>query len=324
MKHSEFRALETQSHSDRTDDLLTGAVIAFCSLTRPLRHDVVQLEELSMPLLVRASERARRHAAAALSESPDAPRALVLALCREPIEISAPILLRSPVLTTLDLAAIVHRQGLPHARVIARRRAVEPDLARLLHSFGDPAIERALALRERSEAAPPTPRRRPRPSSPADATTGVDAVRAALRDIMEESAAPATETDERSIADRLIERALDDNDALFETAFADALGISFERAGRILGEAPGADFFSCLKSLDLGIQDAYFLTGLVYGVASADKAELRQFAHSYDAIDAEAARAAIRRWKAEEISDYLRRHRPARDGAAPVQARKPA
>ncbi len=55
-----------------------------------------QLEDLAMPLLQCASTRGKRHAANALAQLEDAPRRLILALADEPVEISAPILLRSP------------------------------------------------------------------------------------------------------------------------------------------------------------------------------------------------------------------------------------
>jgi uncharacterized protein (DUF2336 family) len=310
VKHSEFRALETNSRSDRTDDVFAGAVSAFCSLTRPLRHDIVQLEELAMPLLERASSRAKRHAAAALSESPDAPKALLMALAQEPIEISAPLLLRSPVLAAVDLITLVHRCGLKHARIIARRRNPSPELVRLLQGLDDPAIARALAIGSNGPqvaggqdavADPgPTGQAHRRPATLGD-------VRAALRDIMEESASAELDDEAGGV---LLRKALDDNGALFQTALADALGVSFGRSGRIIGSEPGAEFFSALRALDLSMQDAYFLTGLVYGIAEASRDELKAFARSYTAIDRDAARAAVRRWKAEEISQRLRRHRP--------------
>jgi uncharacterized protein (DUF2336 family) len=315
VKHREFRALETNSRSERSDDLLSGAVTAFCSLTRPLRQDVVQLEELAMPLLARASTRARRHAAAALSESPNAPKPVVMALAEEPIEISAPLLLRSPVLTSVDLVAIVHRRGLGHARVISRRRHPAPELLKLLHSLDDPAIERALALQgTTSDASSPVGRSGLAPARETNSHQPVTLrdMHAALRDILEESAS-ATDGGEDRLAGALIEKALDENPALFETALADALGVGIERARRVIGQEPGADFFCGLRSLGLLVQDAYFLTGLVYGVAPADKSELREFTRGYKAIDTETALATVRRWKADEISQKLRRYRPERE-----------
>lgn len=317
MKQTEFRALEMNSRTGRCDDLLSGAVTAFCSLTRPLRQDVVQLEELAMPLIARASARAKRHAAAALSESADAPKPVVMALAEEPIEISAPLLLRSAVLTSVDLIAIVHRRGIAHARIVSRRRDPGPELLGLLHSFDDPVIERALGLQGHTAGGPARPK--PSKASPLpDPLSGpaitLKDMRAALRDIMEESAA-VRRHGEDDVAAALIEKALDDNPALFETALADALAVSLDRARRIIGEDPGPDFFFALRALGLVAQDVYFLTGLVYGSAEAEKAELREFARGYGAIDAETAQAAVRRWKAEEISEKLRRYRPERQAS---------
>ena len=318
MNHTEFRALETHSHADRTDELFAGAVTAFCSLTRPVRNDIIQLEDLVMPLMTRASAKAKRLAAAALSESADAPKAVVMALAEEPAEISAPLLLRSPALEPVDLIAIIHRRGFRHARVIARRRDPAPELVKLLHSLDDAAVERALALRGRLRAVSSSGGRdgAAGPPAPASASEGspaanaLDDVRTALRDIMEENASLVASEGDSELAAGLIEKALDDNPALFETALADALGVSMSRARRIIGTEPGTDFFSALRSLGLTVQASYFVTGLVYGIAEAQKPELREFARGYRAIAIDSARATVRRWKAEEISLKLRRYRP--------------
>jgi len=302
VKHSEFRALETNSSTDRIDAVLTGAVTAFCSLTRPLRQDVAQLEDLALPLLACASQRAKRHAAAALSEHRSAPKALAISLAQEPIAISAPLLLRSPVLTEADLIALVHRGGLDHARAIARRKNHSPDLARLLESLGDPTVLRALSRNARQPVASHDE------TEPGSGRLGE--VRSALREIMRGTAEDRPDPGHGGAG--LIREALNDNGPLFQTALADALGISFQRAGEIIGNKPGAEFLSALKALALPVAEAYFTIGLIYGVGEASREDLKSFACSYTAIDPEAARATVRRWKAQEISERLRHHRSAR------------
>ncbi len=106
MTNEQFRALEdisghrspsnSKAGSSKADDLLAAAISAFAGITRPGRQDMQQLEDLAMPLLHCASTRGKRHAANALAQLEDAPRRLILALADEPVEISAPILLRSP------------------------------------------------------------------------------------------------------------------------------------------------------------------------------------------------------------------------------------
>ena len=101
MKYPEFRALEDRNGGSKADDLLTASITAFCCVARPAKSDAQQLEDLAVPLLALASQRVRRHAAAALSEFPHAPKRLVLALAEDEVDISAPLLLRSPALTTI-------------------------------------------------------------------------------------------------------------------------------------------------------------------------------------------------------------------------------
>lgn len=315
MKHSEFRALETNSSTDRIDAVLTGAVAAFCSLTRPLRQDLAQLEDLAIPLLARASDRAKRHAAAALSEHPSAPKALVLALAQEAIEIAAPLLLRSPVLTGADLVALVHRCGLEHARAIAKRKSHPAELVALLGSLSDPAVSRALSLGASGPAGSASSNEATAATSSKEFSAGggrLEEVHAALREMMRGSAeaGPAAKLDPAG----LIREALNDDGPLFQTALADALGVSFRRAGQIIAERPGSDLFFAFSALGLSFAEAYFVIGLIYGASEASREDLKAFAQSYTAIDAETARATVRRWKAQEISDHLRHRRIARRG----------
>ena len=141
--------LKYMSAMERHDRLLTAAVTEFCSLARPGKADASRLYELAMPLLARASDTAKRHAAAALSEMPSAPKALVLALCDEPVDVCAPLLTRSIVLTSADLLGKISQHGELHARAIARRKSLSSIVLQILRGFGSAAIDRALELRAR-------------------------------------------------------------------------------------------------------------------------------------------------------------------------------
>src|SRR5690606_31304899 len=112
------------------------------------RQDMQQLEDLAMPLLQCASTRGKRHAANVLAQLEDAPRRLILALASQPVEISAPILLRSPLLRPSDLVEIIGKNGLADARAIARRQSGAVLLQGVLRSFAAPVIARTLALQE--------------------------------------------------------------------------------------------------------------------------------------------------------------------------------
>ncbi|RUV08541.1 hypothetical protein EOA86_37570, partial [Mesorhizobium sp. M5C.F.Ca.IN.020.32.2.1] len=113
---------------------------AFCSLTRPSRREIAQLEDLTLPLFANVSVESRRYVAAALSECEYAPAALVRRLCEEPVDIAAPLLIRSCALSDIDLIALIGRHGLPHARAIARRKDLNPTIAQLIRALEKPTL----------------------------------------------------------------------------------------------------------------------------------------------------------------------------------------
>src|SRR5690606_156691 len=105
-------------------------------MARPTRRETAQLDDLAVPLLASVSEETLRFAAATLSDSPYAPPTLVRRLCDMPVEICAPLLMRSPILTGIDLVALIGRHGLPHARAIAARQGLDSRIVRLIASLG--------------------------------------------------------------------------------------------------------------------------------------------------------------------------------------------
>lgn len=116
----------------KAERLFRAAVTAFCSLTRPSRREIAQLEDLTLPLYDSVSTEARRFVAAALSECRNSPAVLVRRLADEPVEVAAPLLLRSNALADIDLIALIGRRGIGHARVIARRPHLNPTIDQLV------------------------------------------------------------------------------------------------------------------------------------------------------------------------------------------------
>ena len=100
-----------------------------------MRREVVQLEDLTLPLYDDVSLEARRYVAAALSECAVAPARLVDRLANDRVDIAAPLLARSETLTDVDLIALIGRHGLPHARAIARRPELNPTIAQLIRAL---------------------------------------------------------------------------------------------------------------------------------------------------------------------------------------------
>ncbi|PRD45790.1 DUF2336 domain-containing protein [Phyllobacterium phragmitis] len=320
MTNEQFRALEVLSGSGKAsggkaDDLLSAAVTAFTAMTRPARNDIQQLEDLALPLLENATARGKRHATAVLSQLEYAPRNLVLALCDEAVEIAAPLLLRSPILTTADLVDIIGRRGLGHARAIARRQQVDPILQSLLESLADPAIDRSMAVRRhlaRADAQAETTMREPSPRLKPVSDAMRD-VHDSLRSIMREATSThlvselqLTEGTRKPSDDHMIDTALLIDPVFFRNMLADMLGVSFEHAQSIIGEWPDSQLPIALRALGLSAQDSYLILTAVLGTIRGDKNALRDFVHIYRSIKRETAFAIVQRWKAGDMTAILR------------------
>ena len=308
-----FRALEEisgnrsqpQSKAGKADDLLVAAVSAFAGITRPGRQDMQQFEDLAMPLLHCASARGKRQAADILARLDEAPRRIVLALAEEPVEISAPLLLRSPLLRPGDLVELTGRHGLAHARVIARRQSDDSLLRCVLHSFADPVIDRTLALQEsladlkaeplENQPPPDAPAKKPFPMQNAGSEQLAHALQ---RPFFEVGHLPGSE--------RLIDTALLIDDRFFHHALADTFGLSLDRAETIVGRWPDSYLPIALKALGFSAAECFLTMTAVLGTIETDREGLREFVHIYRSIDREKALALVRRWRAEDMAATLR------------------
>lgn len=337
MTTDQFRALETLSGSGhsahhKTDDLLAATVAGFTSLTRPTRHDSQQFEDLALPLLETATPRAKRQVSAILAQHDAAPRKLVLALANDNIEVSAPLLLRSPILKTGDFMNIIDKNGLSHARVIARRQPVDPLLLPLLENYDDEIIKQALNAEQPLpvvpvvvEAKEPEVQSMHYASAPATsepsaskAPAGSPASIPSFRSANTQAPAPQTFAAHDlgalsltsylrpALAEHLIDMALLIDNSLFRTALADALDVSYMRAETIIGTWPNSQLPLALKAIGLTAQDTYLILTAVLGTIHGEREQLREFVHIYRSISSEQASAAVRRWKADDVNEKLR------------------
>lgn len=297
MTNEQFRALEALSgsgkgNSGKADDLLLAAVTGFTGITRPARNDIQQLEDLALPLLENATARGKRHVAAVLSQLGNAPRKLVLALCNEAVEIAAPLLLRSPLLTSNDLVDIIASRGLGHARAIARRSEVDGIVRSLLESFADPVIDRSIAVRRRLMEADAVER-------PSPVNSVSPSALPSPRKWKEEHFTAST-------ADQMIDTALLIDQAFFRNLLADMLGVTFEQAQAIIGQWPDSRLPIALKALGLSAEASYLIMTAVLGRIDSDRNSLRDFVHFYRSIDRETAIGLVRRGQTGEITALLR------------------
>ncbi len=315
MTNDQFRVLEeisgnrspssSKAGSSKADDLLAAAISAFATIMRPGRHDMQQLEDLSMPLLQCASTRGKRHAANALAQLEEAPRRLVLALANEPVEVSAPLLLRSPLLRPSDLIDIIGKNGIAHARAVARRQSDDILLRGVLRSFADPSIDRTLALQENLANIDAEPLQRP--EVPDLSATHAPLMREDHSEkLVRALQKPFYAAGALTGCEHLIDTALLIDTQFFRNALADTLDLSFERADAIIGKWPDSHLPITLKALGLSAPECYLIMTAVLGPIETTRDGLRDFVHIYRSIDREKAMSLVRRWKAEDMSTMLR------------------
>ena len=315
MYSSDFRQIADRTSKARPDRLLRAAVSSYCALPRPAKRETVQLEDLALPLLEIASIETRRFVAAVLSESDHPPAALVRRLCDEPVEIAAPLLVRSPVLSDIDLIALIGRHGLAHARAIGRRKNLNPAIARLIRALDKPASsdgpdggEEAMA----DATAPSDELVAERDEEPA-ARPQVEAVRDRLRAMMEPAgyqpphrARPVLDRgNERPAYAKLRDTVLTGSAALFQTALADALGIGFRQAEAIAGGPSGADLVPALRALDLEPEQALLICLALHPDRFGHAESVRLFVERYRQCRLEEAREQLRAWRTAAVADAV-------------------
>lgn len=305
---SDFRQIAIRTEAGKAERLFRAAVSAFCSLTRPSRREIAQLEDLTLPLFDEVSVESRRYVAAALSECEYAPTALVRRLAEEPVEIAAPLLTRSNALSDIDLITLIGRHGLPHARAIARRKELNPTIADLIRALERPTL---VKTRPPETVTKLTPKPEPVAKADADRAASGEAAenaRRRLRSMMR----PAGDTADvntflgQPAYVRLRETALTGNTAFFQTALADALEIDFATARSVTGQSGYTALLAALRALDLSEDRAFLIAVAVYPGEFPHPQAIRLFLDRYRLLHREAALDKVRAWKAETLSRAIR------------------
>jgi uncharacterized protein (DUF2336 family) len=296
---SDFLQVATRAEAGKSERLFRASISAFCSLTRPSRREIGQLEDLTLPLFDQVSADGLRHAAAALSECEHAPEALVRRLCDCPVEIAAPLLARSKALTDIDLIALIGRHGLAHARAIARRKTLNPTIAKLIK-----ALEKPMLVRPDYAATPEAPRPVQAPQGvPGTAAEGVRnrlrgiMLRERLRDDADDSR--LNPVDKSTTYARLRETALTGNAAFFQTALADALGLDFSIARGLTETSDTSLLLTALRALDLGEDRAFLIAVAVFPNHFPHPQAIRLFLDAYRLLHRDAALERVKLWKAD-------------------------
>lgn len=286
-------SIESRSYRavGRPDRLLQAAVTSFCSIPRPTRRETAQLDDLSGPLLNLVSDDTLRFVAASLSDTPHAPPVLIRKLADLPPGISAPLLLRSPVLGSIDLLALIGRHGTGHARVIAARHDLDSRIARLIETLG---IERAAPADET-------------PQSPDHAASPADRTRDRLRTMMRPSGTIRKHGSNERVLLRwdgdpgsyrkLRSTALTGVPDLVRTALADALDVDKAHARSILETTDMSRLIVAMRALRLSEEQAFLIVQCVWPTRLASLRSIAAFFDAYAAITAEQADRMVDQWR---------------------------
>lgn len=317
---SDFRRLALKGEAGKSERLFRAAVSAFCSLTRPTRREIAQLEDLVLPLFDHTSVEARRFAAAALSECDYAPRALIQRLCNETVDIAAPLLVRFKPLRDIDLIVLIGRHGISHARAVARRPGLNPAIADLVRALDNSKLVRL-----------PTSGTAPASEANAEETAGhlpgvsADNARRRLRSMMLASQEAATSDGEAiSAYTKLRDTVLTGNASLFQMALASATGLDFQTAKSVTGTADQSLLLAALRSLDLSEERAFLIAAALFPGRYAHAETIRLFLGQYRALDVQAAHDRIRACKADAISAAVRQPAPVAGNARQAPTRESA
>lgn len=322
---SDFRHIATRTEAGKAERLFRAAVSAFCCLPRPSRREIAQIEDLTLPLFDGVSPEGLRFAAAALCECAYAPAELVRRLCEEPVDVAAPLLIRSQALTDIDLIALIGRHGLPHARAIARRGDLNSTIADLIRALERPTLVK-------TEPSPEKPSK-VETILPVDASQkphgqAAEETRRKLRSIMladklagEEALNPSARS---GIYAKLRETALTGNAAFFQTALADALDIDFATVRTLMSSSNDTMLLTALRALDIGEDKAFLIAVAVFPSHFPHPQAIRLFLDRYRVLHREAAAERVREWKAEAASQAIVEARRARANSdTPQPAAKP-
>lgn len=321
MSSADFRHIAVKGKARREERLFRAAVSAFCALTRPTRSETAQMEELTLQLFDMQTKESKRFAAAALSEAAEAANALIRRLCEEPVDVAAPLLIRSPALADVDLIALIGRHGVAHARAIARRKDLHPTIAALIRALEAQQTASHAVPEEKEENAVTEDQPVSRPPfgiasrSPEETGAAAERMRERLRSFMAPAAMAPGSRPAAGPYERLKMTALAGNAAFFQTALADALGIDFSVARDIATGGGYTSMTAALKVLELTEEEAFLVTAAVFPTFFPHAEAVRLFVERYRRMDRAAALDMVRGWRAESAARSFLRAQPAADNS---------
>lgn len=310
---SDFRHITARTEAGKAERLFRAAISAFCCLPRPSRREIAQIDDLTLPLFDSVSSEGLRFAAGALCECAYAPVELVRRLCDAPVDVAAPLLIRSQALTDIDLIAIIGRHGLPHARAIARRPELNSTIAELIRALERPTLVKtvppAAETPEVKATAPAEAGQKPRGQAAEETRHKLRSIMLAEKLAGEEALNPSAKS---GVYAKLRETALTGNAAFFQTALADALDIDFAAIRTLMSSSNDTILLTALRALDIGEDKAFLIAVAVFPSHFPHPQAIRLFLDRYRVLHREAAAERVREWKAEAASQAIVEARRAR------------
>lgn len=285
-----FRQLASGDEAHRSERLFRAAISAFASLVRPTRREIAQLDDLTRPLYDLVPVETRRYAAAMLCECGTLPPDLLGRLSAEPVEISAPLLVRSPALTDAQLIRLIAANGVAHARAIGRRAGLDPAIA---------ALVRALISQSPSG-------RQPLPAPPALQASAIEeAVRRRLRSIMRAPRAGPGAQLGNPADPALLTAALSGDRSRFTETLAARLGLAAETMLSLLEDGSDGNLVTGLRALALGEAEAVLLCATQRPGQFTDRATISAFITRFRSIPVYAAQRQVRAWREGTLESKL-------------------
>ena len=263
--------------------------------------------ELALRLIDAADIPQRTALAARLGTYPSAPRAVLLRLAHDVIEVAAPVLEHASGLTGDDLAAIARERAASHAEIIARRPPPTPA------ATPPAAATRSSANAEASELA--------------ELFYAGDAAERRLILINLEYAAlaplPPASTMQRPDVWRLESATLQHNTDAVLRELERTLGLGRVQARRIVDDELGEPIVVAAKAMDLPADVLQRMLLFINPRVGQSVQRVYQLAELYGEISVEAARRMVSIWRGADGAETApARHEPVAWRMAAEQARR--
>ncbi|MBO6637915.1 MAG: DUF2336 domain-containing protein [Roseitalea sp.] len=264
--------------NQRLAKMLIDNAERFARLRNPSTEDCMRIQKHILENIDLVSVDDRRALAAIFAPIETAPLEIVHFFCDSDETIAAPFVARSPAIDDRMLLTMIRSHGAsPRVRAIARRPNLTGPVRAALRALDDPAVDRALELRQI-----------PTGSSRSN--------RVGERD----RSGPTQRLDAGALS-QIAALAGDRSRSLFETALADCTGLSMTSARILCDDPTSRNLLLALRFMGFDEEQALSVfRGLSADLANSEDVQER-FRSAYAGTGAQEAAERVRRWQLEEL-----------------------